>query len=162
MALGFYQPSVLGMESQSHALSVIGGNIANVTTGGYKRTDVHFQEARVGYSGGPLTVRGRTIGPELGFGHVVGDHHDEQVLLIKTAMGNRALAFDFRPPSSGRKAPDNKWEGLEYRLMVEHFADCALTGADPRYPVTEAALNMRAIEALYASARRNGVPVTIG
>ena len=50
----------------------------------------------------------------------------------------------------------------EYRLMVEHFADCALTGADPRYPVTEAALNMRAIEALYASARQNGVPVTIG
>ena len=50
----------------------------------------------------------------------------------------------------------------EYRLMVEHFADCALTGANPRYPVAEAALNMRAIEALYASARQNGVPVTIG
>jgi len=41
------------------------------------------------------------------------------VLLIKIAMGNRALGFDFRPPSSGRKAPDNKWESLEYRLMVE-------------------------------------------
>lgn len=40
---GFFQPSVLGMESQSHALSVIGSNIANVNTGGYKRTDVHFQ-----------------------------------------------------------------------------------------------------------------------
>jgi flagellar hook protein FlgE len=40
---GFYQTSVLGMESQSHALSVIGGNIANVNTGGYKRTDVHFE-----------------------------------------------------------------------------------------------------------------------
>jgi len=50
----------------------------------------------------------------------------------------------------------------EYRLMVEHFADCALTGAEPRYPATEAALNMRAIEALYASARKNGVPVAIG
>jgi len=50
----------------------------------------------------------------------------------------------------------------EYRLMVEHFADCALTGANPRYPVAEAALNMRAIEALYVSARQNGVPVTIG
>lgn len=46
-----------------------------------------------------------------------------QVLVIKTAMGNRALAWDFRPPSSG-KLPDipedlKKWEGLEYRLMVE-------------------------------------------
>lgn len=50
----------------------------------------------------------------------------------------------------------------EYRLMVEHFADCALTGAAPRYPATEAALNMRAIEALYASARNNGAPVAIG
>jgi len=83
------------------------------------RNDVYFQEARIRFSGGPLTVRGRSIGPELGFGHVMGYYHDEQVLLIKTAMGNRALGFDFRPPSSGRKAPDNKWESLEYKLMVE-------------------------------------------
>ena len=34
-------------------------------------------------------------------------------------MGNRALGYDFRPPSSGRNDPDSKWEGLEYRLMVE-------------------------------------------
>jgi len=34
-------------------------------------------------------------------------------------MGNRALGFDFRPPSSGRTDPDNKWESLEYKLMVE-------------------------------------------
>jgi len=49
----------------------------------------------------------------------MGTHHDEQVLLIKTAMGNRALNFDFRPPSSGRAQPDSEWEGLEYRLMVQ-------------------------------------------
>ena len=42
-AYGFFQPSVLGMESHSHAMSAISGNIANVNTGGYKRTDVHFQ-----------------------------------------------------------------------------------------------------------------------
>lgn len=59
------------------------------------------------------------IGPELGFGYVIGTFHEEQVLLIKTAMGNRSLGFDFRPPSSGRKAPDNKWESLEYKLMIE-------------------------------------------
>ena len=41
------------------------------------------------------------VGPELGFGHVVGDAYDEQVLLIKTAWGGRSLAVDFRPPSSG-------------------------------------------------------------
>ena len=83
------------------------------------RNDVSCQEARIGFSGAPLTVRGKTIGPELQFGHVMGYCHDEQVLLIKTAMGNRALAWDFRPPSSGRPNPDSEWEGLEYRLMIE-------------------------------------------
>ncbi len=86
------------------------------------RNDVYYYDARVKFRGGPLspTVNsGRTIGPELGFGHVVGYYHDEQVLLIKTAMGNRALGFDFRPPSSGRKAPENKWESREWKLMVE-------------------------------------------
>jgi hypothetical protein len=85
------------------------------------RNDVYFQEARLGFKGSPLspTSNGRTIGPELGFGHVMGTYHDEQVLVIKTAQGNRSLGFDFRPPSSGRKDPDSKWESLEYKLMVE-------------------------------------------
>jgi hypothetical protein len=41
------------------------------------------------------------IGPELGFGWVVGDHYDAQVLLIKPAWGGRSLYRDFRPPSAG-------------------------------------------------------------
>jgi len=41
------------------------------------------------------------IGPELGFGHVIGDALDNQVLLIKTCWGGKSLAVDFRPPSSG-------------------------------------------------------------
>ena len=32
----------LGMMAQSHALSNIGNNIANITTGGFKRTDTNF------------------------------------------------------------------------------------------------------------------------
>jgi len=87
------------------------------------RNDVYFQEARLGFKGGPLTVgvAGRTIGPELQFGHIMGYYHDEQVLVIKTAQGNRSLGWDFRPPSSGRtdKPDAEKWEGLEYRLMIE-------------------------------------------
>lgn len=42
-SFGAFRTSVLGMVSQSHALGVIGANIANVTTGGFKRTDTHFQ-----------------------------------------------------------------------------------------------------------------------
>jgi hypothetical protein len=68
------------------------------------RKDVWLQETRIaqGGSGSPLipTWNGKTFGPEIGFGHVLGTFHDEQVLLIKTAMGNRSLAYDFRPPSS--------------------------------------------------------------
>lgn len=44
----------------------------------------------------------------------------------------------------------------EYRLMVEHFAECVATGAPPRWGAAEAALNMRVIEALYRSARTGG------
>jgi alpha-galactosidase len=87
------------------------------------RNDVYFQEARLAKDGkgSPLnaTSNGKSIGPELGFGHVLGTYHDEQVLLIKTAQGNRSLGFDFRPPSSGRTDPDNKFESVEYKLMVE-------------------------------------------
>ena len=54
---------------------------------------------------GPLTVgfgsRAETIGPELGFGWVMGDAIDEPVLLIKCAWGGKSLAVDFRPPSAG-------------------------------------------------------------
>jgi alpha-galactosidase len=41
------------------------------------------------------------IGPELGFGHEVGEAMAEPVLLIKLAWGGKSLAADFRPPSSG-------------------------------------------------------------
>ena len=39
------------------------------------------------------------IGPELGFGTVVGDHFDEPVLLIKIARGGKSIGADFRPPA---------------------------------------------------------------
>jgi xylose dehydrogenase (NAD/NADP) len=46
----------------------------------------------------------------------------------------------------------------EYRLMVEHFADCVLNGDTPRYTPSEAGANMRVIDALYRSARDGGAP----
>ena len=42
-----------------------------------------------------------TIGPELGFGHVVGDRWDEPVLLLKVAWGGKSVGVDFRPPTAG-------------------------------------------------------------
>ena len=41
------------------------------------------------------------IGPELQFGHAMGDFHNEQILIIKTAWVNQSLGVDFYPPSSG-------------------------------------------------------------
>ncbi|MEO2015164.1 MAG: sialate O-acetylesterase [Fuerstiella sp.] len=53
---------------------------------------------------GDLTVGYGTpkegFGPEFNFGHVMGNHYDEQVLIIKTSWGGRALARGFLPPSS--------------------------------------------------------------
>jgi len=46
----------------------------------------------------------------------------------------------------------------EYQLMVEHFADAALEGREVRYPASEAAANLRTIEALYRSAQNGGRP----
>jgi len=64
------------------------------------KTGVTKGPLRVGYTG----YGGKThIGPELQFGHVMGDLLDEPVLLIKTAWGGKSLYVDFRPPSSGGK-----------------------------------------------------------
>lgn len=48
------------------------------------------------------------IGPELGFGHLLGDYHDEPVLILKASQGNRSLAWDFLPPGSERFEKDGE------------------------------------------------------
>lgn len=66
---------------------------------------------------GKLTVgygaKDDRIGPELGFGHVMGDAFEEPVLLIKLAWGGKSLAVDFRPPSSGGEV------GPYYKKIVD-------------------------------------------
>lgn len=70
---------------------------------------------------GGLTVgygaRPDRIGPELQFGHMVGDRYDEQVLLIKIAWGGKSLAKDFRPPSSGGEI------GQYYTELLRHVRE---------------------------------------
>lgn len=59
------------------------------------------------------------------------------------------------------REPEEAWHSFdgrdEYQCMVEHFADCALKREQPRYSALEAAANMRVIEALYKSARQDGM-----
>ncbi len=78
---------------------------------------------------GPLTVgfgaKTEMIGPELGFGFVVGDAMDAPVLLIKCAWGGKSLAVDFRPPSAG-KFPYDLGKGEQENIakdpdIVGHF-----------------------------------------
>ncbi|MBA2115500.1 sialate O-acetylesterase [Bremerella alba] len=73
--------------------------------GWVERDDVFIQynddrgRGKLGLGYGTPTNR---FGPELEFGHVVGNALDEKVLIIKCAWGGRALAVRFRPPSSGK------------------------------------------------------------
>jgi len=91
------------------------------------RNDVTYWETRCtkveGGAGGPLTTtsNGKFIGPEVPFGYVMGTYHEEPVLLIESSMGNRALNFDFRPPSSGKTEEEkaNHFCGYEYDAMVK-------------------------------------------
>lgn len=78
---------------------------------------------------GPLTVGlgGDRIGPELGFGHVVGEAYEEPVLLIKIAWGGKSLGKDFRPPSSGGET------GKYYKEILDRTRD-VLAGLKKQFP----------------------------
>ncbi|MCG8586083.1 MAG: sialate O-acetylesterase [Pirellulales bacterium] len=67
------------------------------------------------------------IGPELGFGHVVGDALDQPVLLIKLAWGGKSLGKHFRPPSSGGEV------GPYYKDVLKLTKE-ALTEAKKEFP----------------------------
>ncbi len=61
---------------------------------------VGFGSPKLGRDKNRKKVPIQTIGPELGIGHVLGDHYDGPVLLIKAAWGGRAVKYSFRPPSA--------------------------------------------------------------
>ena len=84
------------------------------------------------------------MGPELGFGWVLGEHLREQVLLIKTCWGGKSVRRDFLPPSAEmpsaealqkeleaarKRKPDTTLAdvkaryGFYYRKMLEHVRD---------------------------------------
>ncbi len=68
------------------------------------RKDVYYYDARVkkGNPLSPTSNNGNSIGPELGFGYVMGHVLDEPVLILKSCIGNRSLGWDLLPPGSER------------------------------------------------------------
>jgi alpha-galactosidase len=99
------------------------------------RDDVWISSTGEGAEKGMLTVgfgKGGWIGPEYGFGWVVGEGLEEPVLLIKTSWGGKDLGVDFRPPSAGMPKydlgkqrmkdgkPDPEIVGFYYRQMIEN------------------------------------------
>lgn len=72
------------------------------------RDDVWYKGVVTATGSNWLGVRSGRIGPELGFGHVIGEHIDEPVLLLKTSQGNRSLGWDFLPPGSKQFEHDGK------------------------------------------------------
>ena len=93
---------------------------------------VHYQMERGPLKAGSLGMGFNPygkhhFGPELQFGHVLGDHLDNQVLLIKTAWGGKSLFKDFRPPSSGGEV------GPYYTKMITQVRD-ALTHLKRDFP----------------------------
>jgi alpha-galactosidase len=72
------------------------------------RQDVTYKGVISSVGQGPLKpgVSGKTFGPELGFGHVLGIYHEAPVLLIKASIGNRSLGWDILPPGSEQYTHD--------------------------------------------------------
>jgi hypothetical protein len=150
---------------------------------------VRYQPERGPLQAGPLTI-GFSVyggkhhfGPELQFGHVVGDHLSSQVLLIKTCWGGKSLYKDFRPPSSGgmvgpyytrmlaevRKALDNlktefpDYDGKGFELAGFVWYQGWNDGIDPKNAVPEYEQNLvNLIKDVRKDLEAPQLPVVIG
>ena len=150
---------------------------------------VRYQREKGPLLAGPLTL-GFSVygdkhhfGPELQFGHVIGDHFGGQVLLIKTAWGGKSLYKDFRPPSSGgevgpyytkmleeiRTALANlktefpKYDGRGYELAGFVWYQGWNDGVDPKNAVPEYEQNLvNLIKDVRKDLKAPNLPVVIG
>lgn len=70
------------------------------------RNDATYKGVVAATAAGPLTVGQGSgpgaIGPELGFGQVMGFYFDEPVLVLKTSEGGKDLGYQLLPPGSQR------------------------------------------------------------
>ncbi|MBI22493.1 MAG: hypothetical protein CMN05_02725 [Roseibacillus sp.] len=91
------------------------------------RDDVYYKGVIAATGSRWLGVGSGKIGPELGFGGMVGNHHEDPVLILKASQGNRSLGWDFLPPGTDQYEYDGKiYAG--YKQSPESWAK----GAEPK------------------------------
>jgi len=81
-----------------------------------ERKDVRYVRVMDGRGGGMqlfnnewMTIKStKTIGPEFGIGHILGNAIDAPVMILKSCIGNRSLGWDLLPPGSERFEVDGK------------------------------------------------------
>jgi hypothetical protein len=97
-----------------------------------ERLDVRYVRVMDGRTGGTqllnnewMTVKTcKTIGPEFGIGHALGNAVDAPVTILKCCIGNRSLGWDLLPPGSERYefvTTDKK--GVEKKLVYAGYKD---------------------------------------
>jgi hypothetical protein len=90
------------------------------------RDDVYYRGVVTATGSRWMGVDGGRIGPEVGFGHAVGEAIDEPVLVLKSSQGNRSLGWDFLPPGSKQY----EFEGRNYAGYKESPLSW-IKGTDP-------------------------------
>ncbi len=135
--------------------------------GWVERDDVYYRGVASALGNGKLRpgfgANSGVFGPELGFGHVVGDYYEEPVLIIKASVGNRGLLWDLLPPGSEQfdwtdgytypgygesprrwetgttPSPGNWYAGREFNHWFMHPDDWPPPTGDPVTPIPNVA-----------------------
>jgi hypothetical protein len=97
-----------------------------------ERKDVRYARVMSGRGGGMqrfnnewMTVKTcKTIGPEFGIAHPLGNAVEAPVLILKSCIGNRSLSWDLLPPGSERfEFVTRDKAGVEKRLVYAGYKD---------------------------------------
>ncbi len=125
---GTLERAVGEIDSLGHLIS---GNSWNTFPGCW----IHYNEGNTNLKVGDLSIgfgKEDKIGPELGFGTVMDEYYDDQILVIKAAYGGRSIYHHFRSPSSGSV-------GDWYTLMIDDIQEALddLPLNFPQYDSTE-------------------------
>ena len=99
------------------------------------RSDVWIHFDRRGPKSGALGIgyggdRKRCIGSELGFGMVLGDQLEQQVCIIKTALGTPSLTSDLASPSM---TENGNQAGAAYLKLTQQIQD-SLSSLSDKFP----------------------------